>query len=144
MQRNNGGFSLIELLVTIVIIGILTAVAVPSYASYMLQTRLTEAYTSLAAFQPAAEQYWSNHRTYANVGAASLAERLPPATGNFNYALSGTSASEYTLTATGTGPTAAFVFTIDQSGNRATTAAPSGWTLNNTCWISRKEGTCSQ
>jgi type IV pilus assembly protein PilE len=144
MQRNNGGFSLIELLITIVIIGILTAVAVPSYGKYMLQTRLTEAYTSLAGFQPVAEQYWSNYRTYGDVGAASLAERLPPVTGNFTYVLSGTSASAYTLTATGNGPAAAFVFTIDQSGNRATTAAPSGWTLNNTCWIARKEGTCSQ
>jgi type IV pilus assembly protein PilE len=144
MQRNTGGFSLIELLIAVAVIGILTAVAVPSYGSYMLRTRLTEAHAGLAGFQPTAEQYWSNNRTYAAVGAASLAQRLPPATGNFTYALSNTSASEYTLAATGTGPVAGFVFTIDQSGNRATTNAPVGWSVNAACWIDRKEGTCTQ
>jgi type IV pilus assembly protein PilE len=144
MQHKSGGFSLIEILIAVLIIGILTAVAVPAYGTYVLRTRLTEAYAGLAGFQPSAEQYWSNNRTYEDVGAASLDARLPPATGNFNYALSGLSASAYTLTATGTGPAAGFVFTLDQSGNRATTAAPTGWQLNNACWIDRKEGTCSQ
>lgn len=144
MGRNNGGFSLIEILIAVVIISILTAIAVPSYGSYVLRTRLTEAWTGLAGFQPTAEQYWSNNHTYADVGAATLDERLPPVTGNFTYALSDVSASSYTLTATGAGPALGFVYTIDQSGNRATTAAPTGWTLNATCWIERKEGTCSK
>jgi type IV pilus assembly protein PilE len=144
MQRKTGGFSLIELLIAVAIIGILTAVAVPAYGNYMLRTRLTEAFTGLAGFQPTAEQYWSNNRTYDDVGAASLDQRLPPATGNFIYAVSGTSAAAYTLTATGTGPAAGFVFTIDQSGNRATADAPDGWTLNDACWVDREEGTCSQ
>jgi type IV pilus assembly protein PilE len=144
MQGRTGGFSLIELMIAVVIVGILTAVAVPAYGSYVLRTRLAEAWTGLAGFQPAAEQYWSNNRTYADVGTASLAQRLPPANGNFAYALSATSASAYTVTATGTGPASGFVYTLDQSGNRATTAAPLGWTLNNACWIARKEGTCSQ
>lgn len=144
MQRKNDGFSLIEILIAVVIISILSAIAVPAYSSYVLRARLTEAWTGMAGFQPAAEQYWSNNNTYADVGAAGLGQRLPPANGNFAYALSNVSASTYTLTATGSGPAASFVYTIDQSGNRATTAAPTGWTLNATCWIERKEGTCSK
>jgi type IV pilus assembly protein PilE len=144
MQHKTGGFSLIEILIALVIVSILTAVAVPAYGSYVLRARLTEAYVGLAAFQPSAEQYWSNNRTYQDVGAASLGQRLPPASSNFTYAVSGASASAYTVTATGTGPAAGFAFTLDQSGNRATTAAPTGWTLNNACWIDRKEGKCTQ
>jgi len=136
-MRRQAGFTLIELMITIVVIGILTAVALPSYTSYMLRTRLADAWTGLAAVQPLAEQHWSNGNTFA--GFASL----PAATDNFTYTLPVATATAYTIAATGRKAAAGFVFTIDQNGRRATPTVPTGWTASTTCWVRDKGGKCS-
>jgi type IV pilus assembly protein PilE len=139
-MKQQRGFSLIELMAAVAIIGILSAIALPMYSSYVQRTRLAEAFTALAGVQPAAEQYWDNNHTFADF------DRKPPDTATFTYALSNATASTYTVTATGnTGTTVAgFAFTIDQSGNRATTRVPTGWTSSTSCWVDRKQGTCVQ
>lgn len=138
MRRREAGFTLIEILIAIALIGILSAVAIPSYSSYVLRGRLTEAFTTLAAVQPRAEEFWSNNRTYVGLP-------VPASSANFDYALdAATSASSYKITATGKGSAASFVFTIDQNGNRATTGVPSGWTSSTSCWVDRKGGQCVQ
>ncbi|XYJ12452.1 type IV pilin protein [Telluria sp. B2] len=142
-MKRQAGFTLIELLITLVIVGILTAVAVPAYGNYVLRTRLTDAYSGLAGVQPLAEQFWANERTYEDLDAAG-AGVLPAATENFTYALSAADETSYTVTATGRNGAAGFAFTIDQSGNRATTAAPDGWDTSETCWVSDKGGKCSE
>jgi type IV pilus assembly protein PilE len=136
MRRREAGFTLIEVLIAVVLVGILSAVAIPSYSSYVMRGRLTEAFSSLSAMQPKAEEFWSNNRTYAGLP-------LPAATANFSYTADLT-ASSYTVTATGAGPATGFTYTIDQNGNRATTVVPSGWTANPSCWVDRKGGKCVQ
>jgi len=136
MKRNQRGFTLIEMMITVVIIGILTAVALPAYSNYVVRARTAEAFTALGGLQPSAEQWWANKRTYAG---------LPvPDTVNFAYALSGASDSAYTVTATGRLRMAGFIYTIDQSGTRRTTGVPPGWTANDNCWVDRKGGLCTQ
>lgn len=132
------GFTLIELMVSVAIIGILLSIAVPQYTSYVLRARLADGYSALASVQPLAEQYWSNKRTFENF------DRMPANSQYFSYSLSNASASSYTVTATGSGPAAGFVYTINQSGVRATTGVPSGYTTNASCWVDRKGGACSQ
>ena len=142
MKRVARGFTLIELMVTVAIVGILTAVALPAYRDYVTRSRLTDAFSALAAVQPAAEQYWSNNRTFVGFDTGNPALFTP--TSNFSFSLSGASVSAYTVTATGIGPVAGFVYTINQSGTRATTASPTGWGTSTSCWVDRKGGTCSQ
>jgi type IV pilus assembly protein PilE len=140
MKRRNNGFTLMEVLIALALVGIMTAVALPMYGDYVLRSRLTEAFAALGAAQPSAEQFWSNGRTFEGFG---VADGLPSDTANFGYALGAASASAYTITATGTGAARGFVFTIDQGGARATTAVPEGWVTNATCWVDRRDGSCT-
>ena len=142
-MNRQAGFTLIELLITLVIVGILTAVAVPAYGNYVLRTRLTDAYSGLAGVQPLAEQFWASEHSYNELDEDG-ANVLPAATENFTYTLTESSDTSYTITATGQNGAAGFAFTIDQSGNRATTAAPDGWDTSDTCWVSDKDGKCSE
>lgn len=149
MKRQESGFSLIELLAVVAIIGILTAIAVPAYGSYVTRSRLVEAFSGLGSAQTNAENYWSDNHTYVGFDTvdATHPSRMPPNSANFTFTLgSNTSDSAFTVVATGnTGsPVAGFVFTIDQNGNRATTSAPSGYGTSTSCWIDRKGGQCVQ
>jgi type IV pilus assembly protein PilE len=139
-MKRQKGFSLLELLAVVAIVGILSAVAIPAYGSYVLRARLSEAFANLAAVQPAAEQFWSNGQPHQFTGFSPL----PTDTPSFTYSLSHDTVSTYTVTAKGRGPADGFVFTIDQSGSRATTGVPAGWTSSANCWVDRKAGTCVQ
>jgi type IV pilus assembly protein PilE len=142
-QRLRNGFTLIELMVTVAIVGILLAVAVPAYSDYVVRGRLSEAFTALGGAQLSAEQFWSNRpngRTYVGFNEVNS---FPANTAYFTYALSDASASSFTLTATGIGKMSGFVYTIDQNGNHATTGSPDGWGVNAACWVDHKGGACT-
>jgi len=138
-SRLQRGFTLVEVMVTVAIVAILSGVAVPMYRDHVTRGRLAEAFGMLGSVQPTAEQFWSNNRTY--VGLDRL-NGFPRASQNFDFALAAADAASYRVTATGKGPVQGFIFTIDQNGNRATTAAPGGWTANAGCWTDRKSGEC--
>lgn len=142
MHKRQAGFTLIEIMIAVVVIGILTAVALPSYNGYLMRARLTEAFSGLAGVQPRMEQHWANTRSYAGFDAAEL-KLMPKNSEHFTFTLSSGTESAYVVTATGKGGASGFVFTIDQNGNRATTAVPAGWTANAACWVDRKEGKCA-
>jgi type IV pilus assembly protein PilE len=137
-MKRQTGFTLIELMITVVVVGILTAIAVPSYGKYMLRTRLTDAYAGLAGVQPLAEQHWANGNTFAGFA------NLPESTDSFTFAVTEASATAYSVAATGRNGAAGFVFTIDQNGRRATTAVPAGWATSANCWVRDKGAQCSQ
>lgn len=139
MKAVQQGFTLMELLITIVIVGILSAVAVPAYTDYVTRSRTAEAFTALGAAQANAEQFWSNTRSYADYDGAAA---FPAATPNFTYTLSNATSSTFTLTATGRAKMTGFTYTIDQAGARATTATP-GWGTSASCWVDKKGGQCS-
>jgi prepilin-type N-terminal cleavage/methylation domain-containing protein len=153
MSRSTG-FSLLELMVVVAIVGIIAAIALPSYNDYMLRSKLQEAYTNLSALRVNLEQYYQDNRRYSSTtggGTCGIGGGNTPTVQNAKYftyacASAGNTATgdqTYTVTATGTGPTANFSLTIDQSNTKQTTGVGSGWTAPATnCWVTRKDGSC--
>ena len=66
------GFTLIELLVVIIIIGILLAIAVPSYLGFRDRAANNAAKTNLRAALPSAEAFYADNGTYSGMDAAAL------------------------------------------------------------------------
>lgn len=64
--RTQGGFTLIELMVAIVVVGILTTIAVPSYQSYVLRANRTVAKAALVDASSRLESYFIVHKSYTN------------------------------------------------------------------------------
>jgi len=136
-MKRQAGFTLIELMIALVVIGILTAVAVPNYSAYVQRTKLTDAWSALAGVQPQAEQHWSNTNSYKDFTG------LPANTENFSFEVASATDTAYLIKATGKNGAKDFVYTIDQNGRRATTKAPAGWTRSDSCWVREKSGKCS-
>jgi type IV pilus assembly protein PilA len=63
--RGQGGFTLIELLVVIIIIGILLAIAIPSYLKFRDRANKSAAQANVRASIPAVEAYYADNNTYA-------------------------------------------------------------------------------
>jgi type IV pilus assembly protein PilA len=66
------GFTLIELLVVIVIIGILLAIAIPSYLGFKDRANKADAQANLRQAVPSVEAFYSDNNTYANLTVAAL------------------------------------------------------------------------
>jgi type IV pilus assembly protein PilA len=72
-QRDSeGGFTLIELLVVIIIIGILLAIAIPSYLSFRSRAEVSAAKANVRAAIPGVEAFYADNNTYANMTLTSL------------------------------------------------------------------------
>ena len=148
MQRQSG-FTLIELMITVAIIAILAGIAVPSYTSYIVRGKLTEAHSNLLAMRTKMELYFQDNRKYTGACAAGTIAPLPPGLKYFDIScptLTDIPLAQYTIQADGKAGTdlAGLTLTINEANVRRTVSVPSGWTLPspNTCWTSKKGGQC--
>jgi len=72
LAKEESGFTLIELLIVLVIIGILLAIAVPSYLGFKDRANQTAATANLRSAVPAVETYFSDNDTYDLMTVAKL------------------------------------------------------------------------
>lgn len=144
--RKSAGFTLIELMITVAIIGILAAVAIPAYTDYVTRSKIPEATSALASMRVQLEQFYQDNRNYGST--AALCGVTVPAAGNFTYTCAEALADDnqtYLITATGVAARGmnGFAYTINHSASRRTTAVPAGWgTAPIECWVVKKGGEC--
>lgn len=92
------GFTLIEVMVVVAIVGILAAIAYPSYLDYVLQSRRADGFDAIVRIQLAQEKYRANNTTYGTLAQIGLGSGSSE--GHYTLAVSGNTATGYTVTAT--------------------------------------------
>ena len=68
-KNNQKGFTLIELMIVVAIIGILAAIAIPNFLRFQLKSKTSEAKVNLAAIRTAEESYLAEFGSYVNASA---------------------------------------------------------------------------
>jgi type IV pilus assembly protein PilE len=143
-NANSRGFTLIELMITILVIGVLAAIAIPSYRSYLLRAQRSDATAALLRIATSQEKYFLQYNTYATqlTGAPPAGLNLVATSdhGKYNLAIQGgAGVNGFTAQATPaagggqTDDTKCVTFTVNQSGVR--TALDSGGADNTQeCW----------
>ncbi|WP_315653029.1 type IV pilin protein [Roseateles aquae] len=140
--RQQAGFTLVELMIAVAIVGILTAVALPSYRDYVRRGQLPEGVAALADFRIKLEQYYQDNRKYGTTtcadGTNAPAWGSFSATSYFTYSCTLSSSGQgYLLTATGAkGQASGHIYTLDHNNSKATTEFK-GATSSKTCWLLR-------
>ena len=101
-MKKQFGFSLMELLIVVAIVGIIAAIAIPSYQSYLIRSNRSDAIHTMLAMQLAQEKYRMNNTSYGTLAQVWSGVSVTEG-GHYNLAISNVSATTYTITATATG-----------------------------------------
>ncbi|MGL6040469.1 MAG: type IV pilin protein [Deefgea sp.] len=134
------GFTLIELMITVAIIGILASIAIPAYGDYVRRAKATEAASSLSTLRLKLEQFYQDNRNY---GASSKcgfnSSQVVSLTSDRYFTISCALASDaqgYTLTATGSLQASNdHVYTLTDTNVKSTTKFKGSSVSGKACWL---------
>lgn len=116
LRRRNSGVTLIELVTVMVVVGILSAIALPTYRTYVIRANRTDAKAATLSMAGALERCFTRFNSYINAGCSIVITNVPSNDGH--YLLSAN------VTATG------FLVTAVPQGSQATDAACGNFRIN--------------
>jgi len=143
---NNKGFTLIELMIVVAIIGVLASIAYPSYQDHVLRAKRADAKAGLLNLQLAQEKYRANCIQYATGihastrscvadGAHNLIGSTSSSDESYTLAIASGSATGYTITATPTHTDSdCAIFVMDEDGKVLTGTFSSKTAADADCW----------
>ncbi len=155
MNRSLRGYTLIELMIVVAVIGILAAISYPSYIEQVQSSRRSDANGALMGLAAALERRFTTNGNYCDAGGAggsnscgaaandtgspSIYSTQSPVDGGtaaYNLTISAVTATTYTLSATRTGPQTGDrcgTLTLTNTGVKGITGADAGVVWQD-CW----------
>lgn len=136
------GFTLIEVMIVVAIVGILAAVALPAYSEYVRRGQIIEGTNALSVLRANMERHFQDSRAYTTQGVFTSPCANSSTAGTFTISCPTLSANAFTARAVGSGATQGLTYTINQQNTRATLEAPTGWNTCDSVWILKKGQAC--
>lgn len=134
MARRVRGFTLMEVLITMAIIAILAAIAIPNYTAYIVRSNRSEARQQLLEAAAFLQRSFTQNNQYPNALPATMQQSPATGTARYNIAIANPGGNAtFTLTATPTGTMAGDAcgnLTVTHTGERGR----SGAAPMDICW----------
>ena len=134
MKYRSAGFTLIELMIVIAIIGILASIAYPSYTAYVERGRRSDGQSALLDLSHRMDQYFSENKSYEGATLAQLGVKEISPEGYYTLSMGNLSGNTFTVNATPIGAQSSDscgTLTMNQLGQRSFTGASA---TSAECW----------